>query len=65
MLMSLLADQSSSSSNILDALDEFSLSGSPSTLELFSGRLSGKGNTTRRRCVKQRLAIESSQETHA
>ncbi|WP_156996866.1 hypothetical protein [Pseudomonas sp. SHC52] len=65
MLMSLPADQSSSSSNILDALDEFLFSGSPSTLEPFSRRLAGKGNTTRRRCVKQRLASENSQETHA
>jgi hypothetical protein len=65
MLMSLPADQSSSSSNILDALDEFLFSGSPSTLEPFSGRWSGKGYTTRRRCVKQRLATESGQETHA
>ncbi|UZD95129.1 hypothetical protein LOY64_28335 [Pseudomonas corrugata] len=35
MLMSFPAYQSSSSSNILDALDEFLFSGSPSTLEPF------------------------------
>ena len=65
MPMPFLADQSSSSSNILDALDEFLLSGSPFTVEPFPGHLSGKGNTTRRRCVKQRLATNDSQETHA
>jgi hypothetical protein len=43
MLMPLPSDQSSSSSNILDALDESLFSGSPSTLEPFFRPIAGQG----------------------
>lgn len=65
MLMSTLGYHPSSSSNILDALDETLFSGSPLNVEPFPGQLSGRGNTTRRRCVKQRLTPIGSQEHHA
>lgn len=65
MSTSSLVRQPSSSSNILDALDETLFSSSPFNVEPFPGHLSGRGNTTRRRCVKQPLASLGSQENHA
>lgn len=65
MSISSLVYRPSSSSNILDALDETLFSGSPFNVEPFPGHLSGRGNTTRRRCVKQPLTTLGSQENHA